>query len=41
VQDYRLLKAEEEDRDKAFTFAHDEDGQRVAKYRNGQLVEAY
>ncbi|XXJ21328.1 RHS repeat domain-containing protein [Desulfovibrio caledoniensis] len=39
--DYRLLKAEEEDRDKAFTFAHDEDGQRVAKYRNGQLVEAY
>jgi RHS repeat-associated protein len=39
--DYRLLKAEEEDRDKAFTFAHDEDGQRVAKYLNGQLVEAY
>jgi RHS repeat-associated protein len=39
--DYRLLKAEEEDRDKVFTFAHDEDGQRVAKYLNGQLVEAY
>jgi RHS repeat-associated protein len=39
--DYRLLKAEEEDRDKAFTFAHDEDGQRVAKHLNGQLVEAY
>ncbi|WP_338668872.1 hypothetical protein [Pseudodesulfovibrio methanolicus] len=39
--DYRLLKAEEEDRDKAFTFTHDEDGRRVAKYLNGQLVEAY
>jgi RHS repeat-associated protein len=39
--DYRLLKAEEEDRDKAFTFAHDEDGRRVAKYLNGELVEAY
>ena len=39
--DYRLLKAEEEDRDKAFTFAHDEDGQRAAKYRNDELVEAY
>ncbi|WP_233490995.1 RHS repeat-associated core domain-containing protein [Pseudodesulfovibrio indicus] len=39
--DYRLLKAEEEDRDKAFTFRHDEDGQRVAKYLNGELAEAY
>jgi len=39
--DYRLLKAEEEDRDKAFTFAHDEDGRRVVKYLNGELVEAY
>jgi RHS repeat-associated protein len=39
--DYRLLKAEEEDRDKTFTFAHDEDGQRVTKYLNGQLVEVY
>ncbi|TDT86996.1 RHS repeat domain-containing protein [Pseudodesulfovibrio indicus] len=39
--DYRLLKAEEEDRDKAFTFRHDEDGQRTAKYLNGELVEAY
>ena len=39
--DYRLLKVEEEGRDKVFSFAHDEDGQRVAKYRNGQLVEAY
>ena len=27
--------------DKVFTFAHDENGQRVAKYRNGELVEAY
>jgi RHS repeat-associated protein len=39
--DYRLLKAEEEDRDKAFTFRHDEDGQRTAKYLNGELAEAY
>ncbi|MGE4194192.1 MAG: RHS repeat domain-containing protein [Pseudodesulfovibrio sp.] len=39
--DYRLLKAEEEDRDKVFTFRHDEDGQRVAKYLNGELAEAY
>ena len=38
--DYRLLKVEEEDCDKVFTFAHDEDGRRVAKYRNGELVEA-
>jgi len=25
VRDYLLLKVEEEDRDKTFTFAHDED----------------
>ncbi|EGB15028.1 YD repeat protein [Pseudodesulfovibrio mercurii] len=39
--DYRLLKAEEEGRNKALTFDHDDDGRRSAKYLNGQLVEAY
>ncbi|BDQ34072.1 RHS repeat domain-containing protein [Pseudodesulfovibrio portus] len=39
--DYRLLKAGVEDGNRVFTFSHDEDGQRVAKYLNGKLVEAY
>ncbi|WFS63399.1 RHS repeat-associated core domain-containing protein [Pseudodesulfovibrio thermohalotolerans] len=39
--DYRLLKMEVEDKDRVYTFDHDEDGQRVAKQYNGQLIEAY
>jgi len=39
--DYRLLKSWVEGGDTTFTYRHDEDGQRVAKLRNGQLVEAY
>ena len=39
--DYRLLKMEVEDENRVFTFRHNENGQRIAKYLNGQLVEAY
>jgi YD repeat-containing protein len=39
--DYRLLKMEVEDQNRVYTFHHDEDGQRAAKYLNGQLAEAY
>ncbi|WFS61831.1 RHS repeat-associated core domain-containing protein [Pseudodesulfovibrio thermohalotolerans] len=39
--DYRLLKMEEENQNRVYTFRHDEQGRRAAKYFNGQLVEAY
>jgi len=39
--DYRLLKVEIPDDKVIFEFAHDEDGQREYKYRNGEVVEAY
>jgi len=39
--DYRLLKMEVENQNRVFTFRHDEEGRRAAKYFNGQLVEAY
>ncbi|WFS63389.1 RHS repeat-associated core domain-containing protein [Pseudodesulfovibrio thermohalotolerans] len=39
--DYRLLKMEVEDKDRVYTFDHDDDGQRVAKQYNGRIVEAY
>ena len=39
--DYRLLKMEVENQDRVYTFRHDEEGRRAAKYFNGQLVEAY
>ncbi|WFS64220.1 RHS repeat-associated core domain-containing protein [Pseudodesulfovibrio thermohalotolerans] len=39
--DYRLLRMEVEDQNRVYTFQHDDDGQRVAKYLNGQLAEAY
>jgi len=39
--DYRLLKAEVESENLVFEFSHDEKGQREAKYRNGEMVEAY
>jgi RHS repeat-associated protein len=39
--DYRLLKMEVEDENRVFTFRHDEEGQRAAKYLNGRLAEAY
>ncbi len=40
-QDYRLVKAEKRDTGEIFEFSHDEDGQREAKYRNGEIVEVY
>ncbi len=39
--DYRLLEAINEDDGISLTFFHDDNGQRAAKYRNGELVEAY
>jgi len=39
--DYRLLAADQEDEGIRHDFKHDGNGQRMAKYRNGQLVEAY
>lgn len=39
--DYRLLKMEIEGGDRKFTFRHDEKGQRIGKYLNGQLAESY
>ncbi|WP_327083021.1 RHS repeat domain-containing protein, partial [Paucidesulfovibrio gracilis] len=39
--DYRLLKMEVENQNSVYTFRHDEEGRRAAKYCNGQLVEAY
>ncbi|BDQ38025.1 hypothetical protein SYK_23850 [Pseudodesulfovibrio nedwellii] len=39
--DYRLLRMEVEDQNRVFTYRHDDNGQRIAKYCNGQLVEAY
>ncbi|AMK09820.1 RHS repeat domain-containing protein [Pseudodesulfovibrio indicus] len=39
--DYRLLKMEVEDHSRVYTFRHDDQGRRAAKYLNGQLVEAY
>jgi len=39
--DYRLLRMEVEDQNRVYTFQHNKDGQRAAKYLNGQLVEAY
>ena len=39
--DYRLLKMEVENQNRVYTFRHDEEGRRAAKYFNGQLVEAY
>ncbi|WP_319470544.1 RHS repeat-associated core domain-containing protein [uncultured Pseudodesulfovibrio sp.] len=40
-QDYRLLKADQKDEGRTFTFRHDDEGRRIAKYCNGELVEAY
>ncbi len=40
-RDHRLLKVEVENEGRVFEFAHDENGQRKAKYLNGELVEAY
>ncbi|NDV18190.1 RHS repeat-associated core domain-containing protein [Pseudodesulfovibrio sp. JC047] len=39
--DYRLLKMEVEDQNRVYTYRHNKDGQRAAKYLNGQRVEAY
>jgi RHS repeat-associated protein len=39
--DYRLLKMEVENQGRVYSYRHDEDGRRAAKYLNGQLVEAY
>jgi len=39
--DYRLLKADQKDAGRTFTFRHDDEGRRIAKYCNGELVEAY
>ncbi|WP_319469496.1 RHS repeat-associated core domain-containing protein [uncultured Pseudodesulfovibrio sp.] len=39
--DYRLLKADQKDEGRTFTFRHDDEGRRIAKYCNGELVEAY
>ena len=39
--DYRLLKMEVENQNRVYTYRHDEQGRRAAKYFNGQLVEAY
>jgi len=39
--DYRLLKMEVENQNRVYTFRHDEEGRRAAKYLNGQIVEAY
>nr|WP_287411482.1 hypothetical protein [Pseudodesulfovibrio sp.] len=39
--DYRLLRMEVEGQDRVYSFRHDENGQRTAKYLNKQLVEAY
>jgi RHS repeat-associated protein len=39
--DYRLLKMEVENQGRIYAYRHDEQGQRAAKYLNGQLVEAY
>ena len=39
--DYRLLKMEVENKNRVYTFRHDEHGRRATKYLNGQLVEAY
>ena len=41
VPDYRLLKMEVENQNRVYTYRHDEEGRRTAKYQNGQLVEAY
>jgi len=41
ASDYRLLEAHLEDDDTRYTFDHDDNGQRMAKYRNGSIVEAY
>jgi len=39
--DYRLIAAHQEDEDIRYNFKHDGNGQRRAKFRNGQLAEAY
>jgi len=39
--DYRLLRMEVEDQNRVFTYRHDDNDQRIAKYCNGQLIEAY
>ncbi len=39
--DYRLLKADQKDEGRTYTFRHDEQGRRIAKYCNGELTEAY
>ncbi len=39
--DYRLLKTEKRETGEVFKFAHDEEGRRAVKYRNGQPVTAY
>ncbi len=39
--DYQLMKVEKRETGELFKFHHDEEGQRDAKYCNGELVEAY
>lgn len=39
--DYRLLSMEVEHQNLVYSYQHDDGGKRVAKYCNGQLVEAY
>jgi len=39
--DYRLLRVEKPDDGLVFEFAHDEDGRRAVKFRDGRPVEAY
>ncbi|ADU61090.1 MAG: RHS repeat-associated core domain-containing protein [Proteobacteria bacterium] len=39
--DHRLLRATREWDDTVFEFAHHDNGQRAAKFKNGKLIEAY
>ncbi|WP_319469499.1 hypothetical protein [uncultured Pseudodesulfovibrio sp.] len=39
-QDYHLLKADQQDAGRTFTFRHDDEGRRIAKYCNGD-ADAY
>ena len=41
AKDYRLLEVHDESEEIRFTFDHDEHGQRMMKYANGAVVEAY
>lgn len=39
--DYRLLRMDLENQGRVYTYRHDEEGRRAAKYMNGLLVESY